>query len=151
MSSRFQQAVGEGVVDMTVKSEPSKHWCRKMRTVFRPWDVEAGSKGYITLEDLENRVSSTLEKFPGLADEGQLLERARRTWVDFCNCGVEMPKGYRLTEAQFVQNVWLTVHKPSFEEYLREASAQFVAGVDKEKKGYCTREESQFKGLLPRP
>ena len=60
-----------------------------------------------------------------------------------CNCGVEMPKGYRLTEAQFVQNVWLTIHTPAFEEYLRETAAQFMAGVDKEKKGYLTKEDGK--------
>ena len=77
-----------------------------------------------------------------------MYEQARRHWVDHCNCGVEMPEGYRLTEAQYIQNMWLTIHKPSFEKHLREASKIFWEKVaDKEKEGYITKDQAQKIGL----
>jgi hypothetical protein len=115
-----------------------------MRSVFRQWDVEAGSKGYVTEEDFKKRVSKTVERFPELsASIEKLHNQAHRHWVDHCNVGVEMPEGYRLTGAQYIQNMWLFVHnKPAFEKYIREASKTFWDGVDKEKKGYLTKEEA---------
>ena len=129
---------------MAATREPSQHWCRKMRTVFRPWDVEAGSKGHVTEEDFKKRVRKSVERFPELgASIEKLYEQAHVHWVEFCNCGVEMPEGYRLTEAQYVQNMWTFIHNElSLEKYLREASKIFWEGVDKEKKGYLTREEA---------
>ena len=120
--------------------EPSKHWCRKMRSVFHPWDVQAGSKGYVTLEDFKKRAQVSQEKFPELGDQ---TERVRRHWRNHCNCGVDMPEGYRLTEAQYVQNIWWKIHQPSFEEELREAAMNFMKAVDKDNKGYFTREEAK--------
>ena len=128
---------------MAVEAEPTKHWCRKMRSVFRPWDVEAGLKGYVTLELFNKRALARLEKFPELGDEKSALERANRNWVDFMNCGVKMPEGYRLTEAQFIQNVWWFIHRPSFEDYLKEAAMSFMKAVDKDNKGYFTTEEAK--------
>ena len=134
---------------MALTTEPTKHWCRKMRTVFRTWDVEAGSKGYVTEEDFKKRVRKSLELFPELGSSAeQMYEQVHRHWVDHCNCGVEMPAGYRLTEAQYIQNMWLTIHKPSFEKHLREASKIFWEKVaDKEKTGYLTREEAAKIGI----
>ena len=121
-------------------TEPSKHWCRKMRSVFRPWDEQAGSKGYVTLEDFKKRAIASQEKFP---EVGGALERVQRHWRDHCNCGVEMPEGYRLTEPQYIQNMWWKIHQPSFEEELREAAMHFMKSVDKDNKGYFTREEAK--------
>ena len=120
-----------------------------MRTVFRSWDVEAGSKGYVTKEDFKKRVRTSLEQFPELGGSVEkMYEQVRRHWVDHCNCGVEMPEGYRLTEAQYIQNMWLTIHKPSFEKYLREASKIFWEKVaDKENEGYLTKDEAQKIGF----
>ena len=132
-----------------VATEPTEHWCRKIRTVFLQWDVDAGSKGYVTEDDFRRRVSKTVERFPELeASKGKLYDQAHRHWVDGCNLGVEMPEGYRLTEAQYIQNMWLFIHnKPSFEKYLRESTKIFWDGVDKEKKGYLTREEAGKIGI----
>lgn len=113
-----------------------------MRSVFRPWDVQAGDKGYVTLEDFKKRAVVSQEKFPEL-ELGDILERVERHWRNHCNCGVEMPKGYRLTEAQYVQNVWWKIHQPSFEEELREAAMHFMKSIDKDNKGYFTREEAR--------
>ena len=119
-----------------------------MRTVFRPWDVEAGSKGYVTEDDFKKRVRKTVELFPELgASLDKLYNQAHRHWIDHCNCGVEMPEGYRLTEAQYIQNMWLNIHQPSFEKHLREASKIFWERVDKDNKGYLTTEEAKKIGF----
>ncbi len=127
---------------MSVEKEPTKHWCRKIRSIFRPWDVQAGSKGYITLEDLKKRTLTRLGKFPELGDEKNAIERVIRHWRDHCNCGVEMPEGYRLTENQYVQNVWWKIHQPTFEAELRESAMAFMKAVDKDGKGRFTKEQA---------
>ena len=125
---------------MAVSTEPSKHWCRKMKSLFQSWDQQAGCKGYVTLEDFKKRAQATQEKFPELA--ASAMERVPRPWRNHCNCGVEMPAGYRLTEAQYIQNLWWKIHQPSFEEELKEAAMTFMKSVDKDNKGYFTREEA---------
>nr|BAG06945.1 okadaic acid binding protein 2.3 [Halichondria okadai] len=133
---------------MAVSGEPSKHWCRKIRSMFRQWDVEAGLKGYVTEEDFKNRVGKTLERFPELASsKDKLIERAHHHWVEHCNLGVKMPPGYRLTEAQYIQNFWLFIHSPKFDQYLKEASQIIWDGLDKEKKGFLTKEEAHAHGI----
>jgi Ca2+-binding EF-hand superfamily protein len=127
---------------MAMEKEPTAHWIKKMRSVFRPWNVQAGSKGYVTLEDFKNRAGISLEKFPQMGDQKTALERVHRHWIDHCNCGVEMPEGYRLTEEQYIQNVWWKIHQPSFENDLKEAAMTFMKGVDQEDKGYFTAEEA---------
>nr|BAE78497.1 okadaic acid binding protein 2-alpha [Halichondria okadai] len=128
--------------------EPSAHWCRKMRTVFRPWDVEGGSKGYVTEEVFKDGVQRRLEKFPELAPtKDKMYERSHRHWVNHCNLGVKMPEGYRLTESQYVQNAWLLIHSPDFEASLKESSQTFWEGIDREKKGYITKEEATKLGI----
>ena len=124
---------------MAVAGEPSKHWCRKMRSLFRASDPDC--KGYITREDLERRAKASQAKFPELA--AGAVERADRHWRDHCNCGVEMPCGYRLTESQYIQNLWWKIHQKSFEEELKEAAMNFMRAIDKENKGYFTREEAR--------
>jgi hypothetical protein len=109
-----------------------------MSSLFRP---QAGGKGYVTLEDFKKRARATQEKFPELATSA--LERAERHWLNHCNCGVEMPEGYRLTETQYLQNLWWKIHQPSFEEELRDAAMNFMKSVDKDNKGYFTREEAK--------
>lgn len=128
---------------MAVEAEPTKHWCKKMRSVFRPWDIQAGSKGYVTLEDFKNRARASLEKFPEMGDEKSAMERVERHWRDHCNCGIVMPKGYRLTADQYVQNMWWKIHQPSFEEELKEAATVFMKAMDKENKGHFNREEAK--------
>ena len=132
---------------MAVTTEPTEHWIKKMKSVFRPWDIDAGSKGYVTEEDFKKRVPKTLEKFPDF-DAKQMYERSHRHWVDHCNLGVEMPEGYRLTEAQYVQNMWLNIHRPSFKEQLRQDCMDFMQRVDKEKKGHLTKEDA--KAIAPK-
>lgn len=124
-------------------NEPTRHWARKMKSVFRAWDVQAGSKGYVTLEDFKNRARASLEKFPGMGDEKTALERVERHWRDHCNCGVDMPIGYRLTADQYVQNVWWKIQQPSFEEELKEAAMFFMKAVDKENKGHINHDEAK--------
>ena len=120
--------------------EPSKHWCRKMRSLYHPLHQQAGSKGYITVEDFKKHAAATQEKFPELDDPNDLVQKH---WRNHCNCGVDMPEGYRLTEAQYVQNLWWKIHQPSFEVELREAAMNFMKSVDKDNKGYFTREEAK--------
>lgn len=125
---------------MAVPTDPTKHWCRKMRSLFHGWDKQAGGKGYVTLEDFKKRAMASQQKLPEL---DAVMERVKKHWVNHCNCGVEMPEGYRLTEAQYIQNIWWKIHQPSFEEELKEAAMNFMKAVDKDNKGYFTSEEAQ--------
>lgn len=65
------------------------------------------------------------------------------TGRDHCNCGVDMPIGYRLTADQYVQNVWWKIQQPSFEEELKEAAMFFMKAVDKENKGHINHDEAK--------
>ena len=56
-------------------------------------------------------------------------------------------QGYRLMEAQYIQNMWLNIHQPSFAKQLREASKIFWEGVDKDNKGYLITEEAKKIGF----
>ena len=120
-----------------VLTEPTKHWCRKMRTHFV---ASVGRKGYITKEEVMERARVTLEHYPEL-DAKEIMEQARRSWVQDLNCGMEPPSGYRLTEAQFIQNMWLVVNQPSFKQRAREMTGKVFEKLDKDKKGYVTKDQ----------
>ena len=120
-----------------VTTEPTKHWCRKMRTHFRN---SVGSKGYITKEEVMERTQATLEAYPELNAE-EIKEHARKSWVEDLNCGIDPPAGYRLTEEQFIQNMWVMVNQPSFKERASTMTAKVMQQLDKAKKGYVTRDD----------
>ncbi len=86
------------------------------------------------------RFNKVTETYPELNRE-ELLEKTRTSWIKYLNCGLEPPKGYRLTEAQYVQNMWLAIHQPEFIEHIKEMTTSFVEQVDKEKKGHFTHEQ----------
>ena len=119
-----------------VSTEPTKHWCRKMRTHFV---ASIGKKGYITKEEVMERARVALEHYPEL-DADEILEQARQSWVQDLNCGMEPPPGYRLTEAQFIQNMWLVVNQPSYKQRVKEITAKVFEKLDKDKKGYVTKD-----------
>ena len=120
-----------------VTTEPTNHWCRKMRTHFQ---ASIGKKGYITKEEVMERARVTLEYYPEL-DAEEIMEQTRLSWVRDLNCGMEPPVGYRLTEAQFVQNMWLVVNQPSFKERASEMTGKAFEKLDKDKKGYVTKDQ----------
>ena len=120
-----------------VTTEPTKHWCRKMRAHFQ---ASIGKKGYITKEEVMERARVTLEHYPEL-DADEIMEQTRKSWVEDLNCGMEPPPGYRLTEAQFVQNMWLVVNQPSFKQRAREMTGKVFEKLDKEKKGHVTKDD----------
>ena len=109
-----------------------------MKTVFRATDVE--KKGYITEEGLLQRTDMLLEIYPDV-DIEKMRHETRRTWIEYCNCGVQVPEGYRLTESQFIQNMWLTIRRPSFKQIMDDVSAKFMEQMDVQKKGHITKEE----------
>jgi Ca2+-binding EF-hand superfamily protein len=118
-----------------VSTEPTNHWCRKMRTHF---EASIGKKGYITKEEVMEKARATLKLYPEL-NADMILDGARNSWVQDLNCGMEPPSGYRLTEAQFVQNMWLVVNQPSYKQRVKEITAKVFENLDKDKKGYVTR------------
>ena len=120
-----------------VTTEPTEHWCRKMRTHFRS---SVGTKGYITKEGVMQSALATLEAYPEL-DAEELKEHARKTWIQDLNCGMDPPAGYRLTEAQFVQNMWVMVNQPSFKERTSKMTTKAMQQLDKTNKGYVTKDE----------
>lgn len=120
-----------------VTTEPTKHWCRKMRTHFRS---SVGTKGYITKEEAMERARETLKVYPEL-DEKELMEQTSKSWVQDLNCGMDPPAGYRLTEEQFIQNMWVMVNQPSFKERARKMTAKAFQHLDKDKKGYVTKDQ----------
>ena len=120
-----------------VTTEPTNHWCRKMRTHFQ---ASIGKKGYITKEEVMERARVTLEYYPEL-DAEEIMQQARQSWVRDLNCGMEPPAGYRLTEAQFVQNMWLMVNQPSYKQRAREMTSKVFEKLDKDKKGYVTKDQ----------
>ena len=120
-----------------VTTEPTKHWCRKMKTHFRN---SVGTKGYITEEEVMERTRATLKVYPELNAE-ELMKQAHHSWIHDLNCGMEPPPGYRLTEAQFVQNMWVMVNQPSFKERTSEMTTKVFEQMDKEKKGYLTKDQ----------
>ena len=124
-------------VNMAVQTDPTKHWCRKMRT---HWQSTVGKKDYITEEEVVQQTHKVVEVYPEL-DLKELLEQSRHSWVNDLNCGMKPPEGYRLTEAQFVQNMWLAIHKPSFKERTREMTIKIMERLDKDKRGYVTKNE----------
>jgi len=121
-----------------VTTDPTKHWCRKMKTHFRN---SVGTKGYITEEEMMERTcAATLKVYPELNAE-ELKKQVRHSWIHDLNCGMEPPPGYRLTEAQYVQNMWVMVNQPSFRERTSEMTAKVFEQMDKEKKGHLTKDQ----------
>ena len=108
-----------------------------MRTHFV---ASVGKKGYITKEEVMERARVTLEHYPEL-DAKEIMEQTRKSWVQDLNCGMDPPPGYRLTEAQFVQNMWLMVNQPSFKQRASEMTGKVFDKLDKDKKGYVTKDQ----------
>ncbi|CAI7990273.1 hypothetical protein GBAR_LOCUS447 [Geodia barretti] len=100
----------------------------------------AGTKGYITKEEVMQKTLETLEAYPAL-DAEELKEHARKVWIEDLCCGMDPPAGYHLTEAQFVQNMWVMVNQPSLKERTRKATEKVMQQLDKAKKGYVTKDE----------
>ena len=120
-----------------VTTEPTKHWCRKMRTHFQR---SVGTKGYITEEEVMERALEVLKVYPELNAE-ELKKQAHHSWIHDLNCGMKPPAGYRLTEAQFVQNMWVVVNQPSFKERTSEMTTKVFEQLDKEKNGYLSKDQ----------
>ena len=128
------EIMAEAVV---VTTDPTDLWCRKMKTMFRS---TVGNKGYITEEECMEKALDALKAYPNL-DPEYLKEQARQAWINDLNCGMQPPRGYRLTEAQYVQNMWVMVNQPGFEERTKKETAKVMQQLDKDKKGYINREE----------
>lgn len=102
-----------------------------------------GTKGYMTEEEYLDRLTrATLEAYPEV-DAKELKEQAHHSWIHDLNCGMHPPPGYRLTEEQFVINMWLSVNQPSFKARISEMTTKVMQQLDKEKKGYVTKDHVQ--------
>ena len=86
------------------------------------------------------RAQETLKAYPEL-DAEMVMEHTRKSWIEDLNCGMDPPAGYRLTEAQFIQNMWVCVNQPSFKERASKMTAKFMQHLDKDNKGYVTRDQ----------
>ena len=120
-----------------VTTEPTKHWCRKMRTHFRS---SVGTKGYITKEEAMEHALETLKVYPEL-DAEMIMEHTRKSWIEDLNGGMDPPAGYCLTEDQFIMNMWVSVNQPSFKERASKMTAKVMQQLDKDNKGYVTRDQ----------
>lgn len=109
-----------------------------MKTAFRAWD--ANRKGYLTKEDVLKRTDKLLEIYPDI-DIEPARQQSLRFWVEACNLGLPVPEDYRLTEAQFLQNMWKSVKQPSLMELMRDMIMRSMEYMDKEKKGYISKED----------
>ena len=92
-----------------------------------------------TLEVMQ-RALATLEAYPEL-DAEEIKEHARKSWIQDLNCGMDPPAGYRLTEDQFIQNMWVMVNQPSFKERASTMTAKVMRQLDKDNKGYVTKDQ----------
>ena len=108
-----------------------------MRTHFQR---SVGTKGYITEEEVMERALEVLKVYPELNAE-ELKKQAHHSWIHDLNCGMKPPAGYRLTEAQFVQNMWVVVNQPSFKERTSEMTTKVFEQLDKEKNGYLSKDQ----------
>ena len=86
------------------------------------------------------RALETLKVYPEL-DAKMIMEHTRKSWIEDLNGGMDPPAGYRLTEAQFIQNMWVSVNQPSFKERASKMTAKVMQQLDKDNKGYCTRDQ----------
>lgn len=120
------------------KQSYPKHWSRKLKTVFRKLDLD--NDGYLTEEDLNRSLKHRLETYPSLDAEEQ-RQQMRSVWIDFYNGGQQVPDGYRLSEVQFLQNMWEVVKTPAFKQQVSDMATKTLEQVDLEKKGYISKEE----------
>ena len=120
------------------KQSYPKHWSRKLKTVFRKLDLD--NDGYLTEEDLNRSLKHKLETYPSLDAEEQ-RQQMHSVWIDFYNGGQQVPDGYRLSEAQFLQNMWEVVKTPAFKQQVSDMATKTLEQVDLEKKGYISKEE----------
>ena len=116
----------------------TKHWARKIKTVFRHLDLD--NDGYLTEEDLTRSLKHKLEAYPSLDAEEQ-RQQMHRVWIDFYNGGQDVPDCYRLSEAQFIENMWKVVKTPEFKRQVSDMATKTLQQADPEKKGYIAREE----------
>ena len=115
---------------VVVTTDPSDLWCRKMKTMFRSI---VGNKGYITEEQCVEKSLDALKVYPKL-DPEYLKEQALQGWINDLNCGMKQPRGYRLTEAQYVQNMWIMIHQPGLEERTKKETAKVMQQLDRTRK-----------------
>jgi len=118
--------------------EPTQHWSRKMKTGFRHWDTNG--RGYITKEDVMKRSDRLQEVCPN-TDIEPLRQYALRFWIESCNLGLQVPEDYRLTESQYIQNMWKAIKQPSCVQLLTDMTMMHMEYLDTEKKGHISKED----------
>ena len=96
--------------------------------------------GYLTYSDLERSLQHKLAAYPEL-DAEQELGQQRKAWIDFYNGGKKVPDDYRLSEADFLKNMWKAVKEPTFKQQTSDMATKTLERVDAEKKGYVSKEE----------
>ena len=131
------------------KQSYTKHWARKLKTVFRQLDLD--NDGYLTEEDLNHSLNHRLEAYPSLDAEEQ-HQQMHRVWIEFYNGGQQVPNNYSLSEAEFLQNMWLVVKTPVFKQQVGDMATKTLEQADTEKKGYISKQDyveiaSKYLGL----
>ena len=131
------------------KQSYTKHWARKLKTVFRQLDLD--NDGYLTEEDLNHSLNHRLEAYPSLDAEEQ-CQQMHRVWIEFYNGGQQVPDNYPLSEAEFLQNMWMAVKTPAFKQQVSDMATKTLEQADTEKKGYISKQDyvkiaSKFLGL----
>ena len=116
----------------------TKHWGKKMKTIFRHLDLD--HDGYLTYSDVERSLQHKLASHPELDVERE-RQQQRKVWIDFYNGGQEVPDDYRLSEADFLTNMWKAVKEPAFSQAVNDMATKTLEGVDAEKKGYVSKTE----------
>ena len=71
------------------KQSYTKHWARKIKTVFRQLDLD--NDGYLTEEDLNHSLNHRLEAYPSLDAEEQ-RQQMHRVWIEFYNGGQQVTR-----------------------------------------------------------
>ncbi|XP_013398998.1 uncharacterized protein LOC106165359 [Lingula anatina] len=93
----------------------SDHWRRKMRTLFRAFDIN--SDGYLTIEDVEMSARRSSE-FMKLDDENTkiILDQRLTHWRDSISRDSTGWKTSKLSEGQFVENQLVNMNDNHFRE-----------------------------------
>ena len=120
------------------KELESPLWVRKMKTLFRVMDADGD--GFMSLEDNQAPPKRMTEAFNLSKEEADaVLEYTRRVgWIEFVNAGTEPPKGHRVSEKTFLENMARAVNSQDVAVPLAESH---VVMFDLKEQGFITKEE----------
>ena len=108
-----------------------------MKTIFRQMDLD--KDGYLTYSDLDSFLQLRLSAFPDLDIESE-RQQQRKVWIEIYNGGKDVPDDYRLSEANFVDNMWKVVKEPRFRQFANDMAKKALARMDTQNKGYVSKD-----------